>query len=287
VPPSFGSPAVMAFLRSTLLTWTRGPLKRWLLRRLTPAAAREVLPPASPVDVRELPTRPATGGADSGPIAGVDSPPARTAPTTPAMPTLETPGLDVYPAAAPFVAIAARESAARGVPLPIVLGVMATESNFNPRAYRAEPAIGDASRGLMQLLYRTARSLGFRGTTEELYDPSANIALGTQYLADGLEVHRGEVWAAVSRYNNGSGKRATQVTTVCEWRKADGSCGSSFTAQPGQFFNQRYVDKVERAARVFGYDESTPIAAAGIAGGPVAVILLLGLLGALMRRSHT
>lgn len=285
MPLLFGSPAVMGFLRSTLLIWTRGPLRRWLLRRLTPAATREVLPPASGPDVLELPTRPPTGAAGSGPIAEVESPAPST--TRPEVPTVETPGLDVYPAAAPFVAIAAREAAARGVPLPIVLGVIATESNFNPRAYRAEPAIGDASRGLMQLLYRTARSLGFRGTTDELYDPAANIALGTQYLADGLEVHRGDIWAAVSRYNNGSGKRATKVTTVCEWRRADGSCGSSFTAQPGQFFNQRYVDKVERAARVFGYDDSAPIARAGIAGGPVAVILLLGLLGALVRRHHT
>jgi len=197
-----------------------------------------------------------------------------------------TAGLTIYPAAAKFVDMAAREASARGVPLPIVLGTIAVESRFKERAYRAEPHIGDASRGLMQLLYRTAQGLGYTGPPEGLYDPAVNIALGTQYLADGIARYPNDVWAAVSRYNNGHGRRATKVTTTCRWRKPDGTCGESFTAQPGEFLNQPYVDDVRAAAELFGLGDGDPLAA-GLASGPLGAVILLGILGALARRQFT
>lgn len=138
---------------------------------------------------------------------------------------------------------------------PLVKAIIGVESGFNPRAYRAEVAIGDASRGLMQLLLRTARAAGFTGSPEQLFDPATNITYGVRYLCD-LMRRKGDLWTAVSAYNNGHGRRATQPTTVCLARDQQGKCVRYFTAQPGQFLNQPYVDKVMAAYKYFvGGDE--------------------------------
>lgn len=246
-------------------------LRRWLLRLLAPATRRDV-----PLEVL-VPPAPGSPG-DSEPIGAASPPTPAPSPTAKPPTVAEFPGLTTYPAARKYVDLAIREGTARGVPPAIVLATMAAESAFKERAYRAEPHINDASRGLMQILFRTAQGLGYRGTPDGLYDPAVNIALGTQYLADGLEIKNGDVWAAVSRYNNGNGRRATKPTAVCMWRRADKSCGEYFNAQPGQFLNQPYVDRVQGFARTFGYVDGMPIAEASVAGGPVVVLLLLGAL---------
>lgn len=84
-----------------------------------------------------------------------------------------------------------------------IKAIIGRESTFNPRAYRAEPAINDASIGLMQILMGTARGLGFQGTEEELYDPATNIHYGTMLLAE-IAGRCGTNFAAVySAYNSG------------------------------------------------------------------------------------
>lgn len=254
-------------------------LRRALLRLLTRAPRRDV-----PLEVLVAPVPVPAGSAETGevvpfPPATPTSLPPGPSSTAPKKPTVaEFPGLTTYPAARKYVDLAVREGTARGVPPAIVLATMAAESAFNERAYRAEPHINDASRGLMQLLFRTAQGLGYKGTPDGLYAPAVSTALGTQYLADGLELKKGDVWAAVSRYNNGHGRRATKPTPTCLWRRADKTCGESFTAQPGEFLNQPYVDRVQGFARTFGYVDGMPIAEASLGGGPVVVLLLLGAL---------
>jgi soluble lytic murein transglycosylase-like protein len=56
------------------------------------------------------------------------------------------------------------------------------ESSFDPRAYRAEPRIGDASIGLMQTLYSVARQHGYTGAPEGLFDPETSVRLGMKHL---------------------------------------------------------------------------------------------------------
>jgi soluble lytic murein transglycosylase-like protein len=132
----------------------------------------------------------------------------------------------------------------------IIKGVIAQESNFISRAYRFEPYIspttgkprtwlgpnadfpqgGDASFGLMQLLSRTARLLGFKGVKEGLYDPATNIDLGTKYLSNLINSYTAKgkpLDNALSEYNGGS--------------------GSSFGGAPafGPFTNQAYVNNVK------------------------------------------
>ena len=123
----------------------------------------------------------------------------------------------------------------------LIKAVIGAESQFVPSAYRAEPQIGDASYGLMQLLYGTAKLLGYTGATSGLYDPTTNIRLGTRFLADLIKTadKRGySVDSAISAYNAGfsaerpgDGKRTT-----------DGS---------SPFVNQAYVDRVVSYANYY------------------------------------
>jgi soluble lytic murein transglycosylase-like protein len=76
------------------------------------------------------------------------------------------------------------------VSVPLIKAVIMTESSFNPTAVRherrADGTIWDSSRGLMQLLFRTAVSLGFpndAARANELFDPAININYGTKLLA--------------------------------------------------------------------------------------------------------
>jgi len=90
------------------------------------------------------------------------------------------------------------------VPESWIRAVIETESSFDPKAYRAEPRIGDASYGLMQLLYKTAQGLGYTGPREGLFDPLTNIDLGTRLLSQ-LRAKYGDDFKAVySAYNSGS-----------------------------------------------------------------------------------
>jgi hypothetical protein len=104
----------------------------------------------------------------------------------------------------------------------LVKAVIAAESSFDPRAYRAEPQIGDASWGLMQTLYRTARDMGYTGAPEGLFDPATSIEYGTRYLKRQLLRYSGETARAVAAYNS----------------------GTAYTRPDGSFVNQPYVDRV-------------------------------------------
>lgn len=94
------------------------------------------------------------------------------------------------------------------VPVEVIKAVIAQESGFNPAAYRAEPQISDASRGLMQVLERTARALGMQGPVEQLYNPAINIDLGAKLLAENIgrarPTHGNTILeVALSAYNAG------------------------------------------------------------------------------------
>ena len=75
----------------------------------------------------------------------------------------------------------------------------------NTYARREEPQISDASYGLGQILYGTARGLGFDGKPDELYDPETNIDLIGKYHKRTVERY-GElsVDQLVTAYNAGN-----------------------------------------------------------------------------------
>lgn len=106
-------------------------------------------------------------------------------------------------------------SEAYKVPFDWIKAIIGTESGFNPTAYRAEPAINDASYGLMQLLYSTARWMGFAGEPEQLFNPAVNIDIGTKYLAYLIGRYGGDSFERIySAYNSGSPDKYTTSSQV-------------------------------------------------------------------------
>lgn len=158
--------------------------------------------------------------------------------------------------------------------VPIVKAMIGVESGFKPNAVRQEVKIQDASRGLMQILLKTARGVGFTGNPLELFIPATNIEYGVKFLSNLIRAKNNDVLAAISAYNNGNGKRAKVLTPVCLARdQVTGKCVRTYIAKPGDFFNQPYVDKVLKLVPYFGGDVPQP------KGGMKALgaILFLGL----------
>lgn len=145
------------------------------------------------------------------------------------------------------------------VTVPLVKAIIGVESAFRPKAFRNEPKVNDASRGLMQILYKTAKSVGFTGEPGDLLTPSINIDYGVKFLSSLVRSKNNDVLAAVSAYNNGNGKRAKVVTPVCLARdQVTGKCVRTHIAKPGEFFNQPYVDKVLALVPYFGGETPKP-----------------------------
>lgn len=90
-----------------------------------------------------------------------------------------------------------------GVPYTWVKAVAGAESDYNPNAYRNEPYINDASRGLMQILFKTATGLGYLGSEDGLYDPETNINLGSKLLAENIRRYGENFERVYSAYNSG------------------------------------------------------------------------------------
>lgn len=63
----------------------------------------------------------------------------------------------------------------------LIFATIMIESGGNTYAIRQEPRLNDASYGLGQLLYSTAKGLGYTGTPTGLYDPAVNIDLIARY----------------------------------------------------------------------------------------------------------
>ena len=81
-----------------------------------------------------------------------------------------------------------------GLDEKLITGVIAVESNFNPRAVSRKKA-----QGLMQLIPQTAA----RYSVANIFDPAQNIEAGTHYLKDLLEKYRGNLSLALAAYNAG------------------------------------------------------------------------------------
>lgn len=87
-------------------------------------------------------------------------------------------------------------SAAHDVPVALIKAVIYTESKFKPRARSRVGALG-----LMQIMPRTARSLGIKNA----YDPEQNILGGTLYLRRLMDYFDGDIVLVIASYNAGPG----------------------------------------------------------------------------------
>lgn len=111
---------------------------------------------------------------------------------------------------------------------PLMLTAMAKiESGYKPSAIRQEPTIGDASIGLMQTLYGTARwlhdAMGYNAYQlpgpDALFDPATSMYFGgamVNWLRTYGGTARGEQWI-VESYNGGPGNSNSQTRN--HWAK--------------------------------------------------------------------
>lgn len=71
----------------------------------------------------------------------------------------------------------------------LVFATIMIESGGDTYAIRHEPRINDASYGLGQILYGTARGIGFAGAPSELFDPEVNIDLIAKYHRRNMDAY--------------------------------------------------------------------------------------------------
>lgn len=145
------------------------------------------------------------------------------------------------------------------VPEAWIRAVIDVESSWNPRAYRYEARINDASYGLMQLLGRTATALGYAGSTEGLYDPQINIDLGSRLLGQLRSSYDDDFRRVYSAYNSGNPdlwERSTQVAAHVSRAVAA---------------LEKYAAEVVHY--VVGAGQESPVASSGLVALLVAVLL--------------
>lgn len=88
------------------------------------------------------------------------------------------------------------------VPVPWIQAVIETESSWNPDAYNPNDPSG--AWGLMQILFTTAKGLGYGGTAEGLFDPETNINLGSKLLGMLRDRYGDDFRRVYSAYNSGN-----------------------------------------------------------------------------------
>lgn len=141
-----------------------------------------------------------------------------------------------YPAPYSFQVV--KEAKKRGLDPRLVLAIMKQESAFKPNA--KSPS---AARGLLQLTIDAAQKYGPRAgikqvTDEMLYQPNANIAIGSEYLAELSRMFAGLSEAIAASYNGGEDNVARWLGRLNQHDEG------IFAAEVGFTESKNYVFKV-------------------------------------------
>ena len=128
----------------------------------------------------------------------------------------------------------------------LVLGVIKTESSFNPHAVSGAPAYG-----LMQLVptsggregYRRAKQQDTAPSKDYLFEAENNIELGTAYLSvllyeqlDGVSDRTARDYCVISAYNTGPGNVMKAFTTAKGKQRFEEGLQRINSATPSQVF---------------------------------------------------
>lgn len=101
-----------------------------------------------------------------------------------------------------YRSLIAKHARANGVPLKLALAVVEVESNFRSGARGRAGEIG-----LMQIMPRTARGIGYRGKMKHLYKPNTNLKYGMKYLGKAYRLGGRKTCGAILKYNAGHGAK--------------------------------------------------------------------------------
>lgn len=148
-----------------------------------------------------------------------------------------------YPAPYSFQVV--KEAKKRGLDPRLVLAIMKTESAFKPNA--KSPS---AARGLLQLTIDAAqkygKSAGINQVTDEgLYQPSVNIAIGSEYIGQLSRMFAGLSEAIAAAYNGGE-------DNVARWlARSNQNDEGVFAAEVGFTESKNYVFKVMSYYRAY------------------------------------
>ena len=93
-------------------------------------------------------------------------------------------------------------SNAYSLPPGLLSAVCFAESKHTVSAVNLNDGHHD-SLGVCQVQMPAARSVGFKGTYEDLQKPSVNIKMAAAYLRYQLDRYEGDVWRGVAAYNAG------------------------------------------------------------------------------------
>jgi soluble lytic murein transglycosylase-like protein len=97
-----------------------------------------------------------------------------------------------------YLDIFRREASLHKIPLWLALGVAWVESKFDPKLRGTHTVVG-----MMQVMPSTAREMGYRGTTNQLFNPETNIVWGMKELAKDYEIAKGDICLTIAKYKGG------------------------------------------------------------------------------------
>lgn len=98
-----------------------------------------------------------------------------------------------------------------GVPVALAHAIVKVESNYKPRVRGSS-----GEYGLGQIMCRTARGVGFKGSCSQLLIASVNLEYSMRYLKQALEKTNGNFCKAAMFYNSGHVPRGTKKSMYCK-----------------------------------------------------------------------
>lgn len=146
-------------------------------------------------------------------------------------------------------AMIVQQAKLHGVPERLVRRVVMRESRYNPQARNRRYW------GLMQISYPTAKSMGFKGSPEELLNPLVNLTYAVPYLANAFIVAGKREDAAVRLYASGYYDTARRRGLVGALRTAgsdpsaeDQTASIATPSQSSGFFGSSFATDTPPAA---------------------------------------